>query len=61
MLRAAIIFFILGLLGIVMGAYNFAGVSIEVGKIILFAFLILAGISFLGALLAGRSGPRTLP
>lgn len=60
MLRAAIIFFVLGLVAIVLGAYNFAGLSLEVGKIILFAFLILAAISFLGSLLAGRT-PKSLP
>ncbi len=61
MLRAAIIFFVLGLVAILLGANNFAGLSLEVGKIILFAFLILAAISFLGALLTGRSGPKPLP
>ena len=55
MLRAAIMFFVLGLIAIVLGAYNFAGLSIEVGKIILFAFLILAAISFLGSLLTGKN------
>lgn len=54
MLRASIVFFVLGLIGIVLGAYNFAGISIEVGKIILFAFMILAAISFLGSLLTNR-------
>jgi uncharacterized membrane protein YtjA (UPF0391 family) len=61
MLRAAIIFFVLGLVAILLGANNFAGISMEVGKIILFAFLILAAISFLGSLLTGRSGPKSLP
>lgn len=61
MLRAAIIFFVLGLVAILLGANNFAGLSLEVGKIILFAFLILAAISFLGALLTGRQGPKALP
>jgi uncharacterized membrane protein YtjA (UPF0391 family) len=60
MLRAAIIFFVLGLVAIVLGAYNFAGLSLEVGKIILFAFLILAAISFLGSLLTGKNR-TTLP
>ncbi len=59
MLRAAIIFFVLGLVGIVLGAYNFAGISMDIGKIILFAFLILAVISFLGSLLTGKK--TTLP
>lgn len=60
MLRAAIIFFVLGLVAIVLGAYNFAGFSLEVGKIILFAFLVLAALSFLASLLTGRNR-TTLP
>ncbi len=60
MLRAAIIFFVLGLVGIVLGAYNFAGLSLEIGKIVLFAFLILAAISFLASLLTGKNR-TTLP
>lgn len=57
MLRAAITFFILGLISILFGAYNFAGVSIEVGKLFLGVFLILALVSFVASLSANRK-PR---
>ncbi|MBX2987235.1 MAG: DUF1328 domain-containing protein [Bdellovibrionaceae bacterium] len=60
MLRAAIAFFVLGLIAMVLGAYNFAGMSVEVGRILLFAFLVLAVISFVASLVTGR-GPRSLP
>lgn len=60
MFRAAIIFLILGLMAIALGAYNFAGLSIEAGKMILIAFLVLAFISFLASLVSGRN-QRTLP
>lgn len=60
MLRAAITFFIIGLVAILLGAYNVAGISIELGKVLLIVFLILAVISFLSSLLMGRS-PKSLP
>ncbi|MGZ3696852.1 MAG: DUF1328 family protein [Bdellovibrionota bacterium] len=58
MLRAAILFFIIGLLAIFFGMNNIAGVSLEVGKLLLFVFLALAVISFVLSLVGGRrSGP----
>ena len=60
MLRAAIAFFVLALISIVLGANNLAGLSMEIGKILLFVFLALAVISFVVSLLTGRS-PRSLP
>lgn len=60
MLRAAVIFFVLGLVAIALGAYNFAGLSIEVGKIILIAFFALALISYIASLLTGGSAKRHL-
>jgi uncharacterized membrane protein YtjA (UPF0391 family) len=59
MLRAALAFFIIGIIAYVVGAYNIAGVSIEVGKIIMFIFLILAVLSFLLTLLTGTK-PKNL-
>lgn len=56
MLRAAITFFVIGLLAILFGAYNVAGVSIELGKILLIVFLALALVSLLISLFTGRSG-----
>lgn len=55
MLRAAIVFFVLGLVAYVFGAYGFAGVSIEVGKLLLVVFLVFALVSFLAGLTTGKS------
>jgi len=60
MIRAAIAFFVLAILAIVLGATGIAGVSMEIAKILLFVFLVLAVLSFLGSMLTGR-GPRQLP
>ncbi len=59
MLRAAIVFFVLALVGLLFGATGFAGVSMEIGKTLLFVFLVLAAISFVVSLVRGGSGnPR---
>lgn len=60
MLRAAIVFFVLGLVAILFGASGFAGVSMEIGRTLLIVFLILAAISFVASLLTGRR-PTYLP
>ena len=60
MLQAAIAFFVLGLLAIIMGATNFAGVSMEIGKTLLIVFLILAAVSFVINLVSGRSSKNLL-
>ncbi len=57
MLRAAIIFFVIALIAGALGLWNIAGVSVDLGKILLFVFLALAVLSFLGSLVTGR-GPR---
>ncbi|MEW6055107.1 MAG: DUF1328 family protein [Bdellovibrionota bacterium] len=58
MLRAAIFFFILGLVAMFLGINNIAGVSIELGKLLLFVFLGLAVVSIVVSLVTGRrSGP----
>ncbi|MBC7540651.1 MAG: DUF1328 domain-containing protein [Bacteriovorax sp.] len=54
MIRAAIAFFVLALVAVLLGAYGIAGVSIEVGKILLMVFLALAVLSFVGSLVTGR-------
>ena len=54
MLRAAIIFFVLGLVSVLLGANGVAGLSIEIGKILLTVFLILAVISFVVSLVSGK-------
>ena len=60
MLRAAVTFFIIGLLAILLGANNIAGVSIELGKVLLFVFLALAVVSFLVAMVTGRNNRSLL-
>ena len=54
MLRAAIVFFVLALVAILFGATGFAGVSMEIGRVLLAVFLILAAISFVASLIGGR-------
>lgn len=54
MLRAAIVFFVLGLVSMILGAYGIAGLSIEVGKILLTVFLIFAVISFVTSVATGK-------
>ena len=58
MLRAAITFFVIALLALLFGATGFAGLSLEIGKTLLFVFLVLAAISFLISLSAGKT-PKT--
>ena len=60
MLRAALAFFVLALIAIVFGATGVAGVSMEVGRLLLVVFLILAIISFVVSMFSGR-GPRIAP
>jgi uncharacterized membrane protein YtjA (UPF0391 family) len=53
MIRAAIAFFVLALIAVLFGAYGIAGISMEVGKILLMVFLALAVLSFVGSLITG--------
>jgi len=61
MLRAAILFFVIGLIAMALGMGNVAGVSMEVGKTLLYVFLALAVISFLVSLIGGRRSGPPLP
>jgi uncharacterized membrane protein YtjA (UPF0391 family) len=54
MLRAAIAFFVLGLVAILLGANGIGGLSVDIGKTLLFIFLILAVISFIASLVMGK-------
>jgi uncharacterized membrane protein YtjA (UPF0391 family) len=54
MLRAAIIFFVLGLAAMLLGAYEVGGLSIEIGKVLLVVFLIFAVISFIASIATGN-------
>lgn len=60
MIRAAISFFILALVAYVFGAYGLAGMSMEVGKLLLVIFLVFAAISFLAAMLSGKKPNQLL-
>ena len=54
MVRAAIAFFVIGLLAYMLGANGVAGLSVELGKMLLYVFIALAVLSFLVNLLTGR-------
>lgn len=54
MLRAALAFFVLGLIAILLGAGNVGGLSLEIGQTLLGVFLILAVISLVVSLVSGR-------
>lgn len=54
MLRAAIAFFVLGLVAIILGANGIAGMSMDIGRTMLFVFLILSVISFVASMVTGR-------
>ncbi len=60
MVRAAIVFFVVALVAYFLGANGVGGLSMEIGRILLFVFLILAAISFVGSVITGRD-PRHLP
>ncbi len=57
MLRAAIAFFILAIIAFVLGAGGVAGLSMEIGRVLLFVFLVLAVISLVVSLATGKK-PR---
>lgn len=60
MLRAAISFFVLALVAFLLGANGIAGLSMEIGRVLLAVFLVLAAISFIAAMVSGRT-PKQLP
>ncbi len=60
MIRAAIAFFLLAIIAYLFGANGIAGLSMEIGKILVVVFLILAALSFAASLITGRS-PKQLP
>ncbi len=59
MLKAAIVFFALAIVSILLGANGVAGLSIEIGKILLGVFLILAVISLITGIMTGKK--QSLP
>jgi uncharacterized membrane protein YtjA (UPF0391 family) len=54
MLRAALAFFVLALVAIILGATGFAGVSMEIGRTLLIVFLVLAVISYIASIATGK-------
>lgn len=59
MIRAAIGFFALAIIAYILGLGGVAGLSMEIAKLLLFAFLILAVVSLIIGLISGR-GSRPL-
>lgn len=58
MLRASITLLIIGLIAMLFGMYNLAGLSFEGGRGLLFAFLALSILGLLKAIFSGkRAGP----
>lgn len=55
MLRASLLFFGLGVFCIVLGAHGFAGMTFDIGRMLLGVFLILTGISFVISMVSGKS------
>ena len=60
MIRAAVGFFVLALIAFALGAVGIAGLSMEIGRVLLVVFLVLAALSFLGSLVTGKN-PKQLP
>lgn len=54
MIRASLAFFVLALFAYILGAFSIAGVSMEIGRTLLWVFLIMAAFSFLISLFTGR-------
>lgn len=54
MLRAAIVFFVLALVAFILGATGVAGMSMEIGRILIIVFVALAVISFLANLMSKK-------
>lgn len=57
MFRAALGFFILALLAVVLGASQAAGVTLDLGRALMIVFLILAVISFTAGLIVEAKKP----
>lgn len=58
MVRAAIGFFVIALIAYFLGASGIGGLSMEIGRLLLVVFLILAAISFVGSLITGKGTPK---
>lgn len=58
MLRAALGFFVLAIIAIVLGASGVAGMSMQIGQTLLVVFLVLSVITFVFSLFTGRGPPK---
>ncbi len=54
MIQTSIVFFVLAIVAYVFGAYGIAGVTLEIGKTLLWIFIILSAISFIYSLFSDR-------
>lgn len=54
MLRAAITFFLMGLLSFIFGLYDIAGVTFYAGKLLFIIFVLFAFTSFIAAITTGK-------
>lgn len=61
MVRAAIVFFVVGLLALFLGLYGIAGFTLEVGRLLLIVFLVLGVFSIVASIIMGRKPPRPPP
>jgi uncharacterized membrane protein YtjA (UPF0391 family) len=61
MLRAALTFFVIGLIAMVLGANNVAGLSVDLGKTLLVVFLVLAILSAVTGVFFGGRATKHLP
>lgn len=55
MLNAAITFFVIALVAFILGASGLAGMSMEIGRVLLMVFLVLAIISFVLSVVRGKA------
>jgi uncharacterized membrane protein YtjA (UPF0391 family) len=60
MIRAAISFFVLAIVAYVLGAFGIAGLSIEIGKILLIIFLAMALITFIASLVTDKKSRKLI-
>ncbi len=58
MLRAALAFFVLAIVAYIFGAYGIVGISMDIGKVLVGVFLVLAALSYGGSWINGRSTHR---
>lgn len=61
MLRAALIFFVIGIVAYFLGAGGIAGLSIDIGKTLLWVFVALAALTAITGLFFADKARKTLP